>query len=199
MQSPDSLRTVLDSVFSTPAYRWVEPTDPFATLRRRFAELVDWIKHLEANSPPLYYLVIGVLVVVLVALLVHIVWLVVQTLRAPAAVAAVAPESVERRDAAWYRQEADRLAGEARYREAVQADFLALVLTLDAWGAVQFHPSKTPAEYVSEPALRGAARDDFRALVRQLYRIVFGGESCDAATYREWRRHAAPERYAAAH
>ena len=114
-------------------------------------------------------------------------------------VAAIMPSAAERRDAAWFRTEADRLASAGRYREAVQADFLALVLTLDGWGAMHFHPSKTPAEYLGEPALRGEAREEFRDLVRQLYRIVFGGAACDAADYAEWRRRAAPERYAPAH
>lgn len=195
----DSLRTVLDSVFAAPAYRWVEPTDPFAALRLRVAQLVDWIKHLESNSPVLYNVVIGVLVLLLVAVLVHVGWLLWQTLRAPPAVAPVRPEGTIRLDAAWYRAEADRLAVAGRFREAVQADFLALVLTLDARGSVHFHPSKTPAEYLGEPGLRGTAHEEFRGMVRQLYRIVFGGASCDAGTYAEWRRHAAPERYAATH
>ncbi len=195
----DSLRTLLDSVFTAPVYRWVEPTDPFATLRLRFAELMDWIKHLESNSPTLYLVVVSILVLILVAALVHVGWLVWRTLRAPPLVAAMLPSTALRRDATWFRAEADRLAEAGRFREAVQADFLALVLTLDGWGAMHFHPSKTPAEYVGEPALRGEAREEFRDLVRQLYRIVFGGARCDAADYAEWRRRAAPERYAPAH
>lgn len=195
----DSLRTVLDSVFAAPTYRWTEPTDPFAALRLRFAELVDWIRNLESNSPTLYFVVVGILVALLVAVLVHIGWLVWQTMRAPPQVAALMPSVAERRDAAWFRAEADGLAGAGRFREAVQADFLALVLTLDGWGAMHFHPSKTPAEYLGEPSLRGEAREQFRELVRQLYRIVFGGADCDAADYAEWRRRAAPERYATAH
>lgn len=195
----DSLRTLLDSVFAAPTYRWSEPTDPLAAVRLRFAELMDWIRHLESNSPALYLVVVGILVALLVAVLVHVGWLVWQTLRAPPTVAAIMPSAAERRDAAWFRTEADRLASAGRYREAVQADFLALVLTLDGWGAMHFHPSKTPAEYLGEPALRGEAREEFRDLVRQLYRIVFGGAACDAADYAEWRRRAAPERYAPAH
>ena len=195
----DSLRVVLDSVFAAPAYRWVEPTDPFAALRLRFSQLVDWIKHLESNSPALYTVVIGLLVLLLVAILVHVGWLVWQTLRTPPTAAPILPDAAVRRDADWYRAEADRLADAGRFREAVQADFLALVLTLDGWGTVHFHPSKTPAEYLAEPALRGGSHEEFRRLVRQLYRIVFGGGACDAETYAEWRRHAAPERYAATH
>jgi hypothetical protein len=195
----DSLRHVIDSVFTAPAYRWTEAVDPLAGAKLRFAELINWIKHLESNSPTLYLLVIGALVAVLVAVLVHITWLVWRTLRAPPAVASVLPSDALRRDAQWFRGEADRLADAGRFREAVQADFLALVLTLDGWGTVRFHPSKTPAEYLGEPALRGAAQAEFGELVRQLYRIGFGGASCDAAGYAEWRRRAAPERYAPAH
>jgi hypothetical protein len=103
-----------------------------------------------------------------------------------------------RRDQAWYRGEADRLAGLGRYAEAMQYDFLALVLALDAASLVRFHPSKTPGEYTREARLSPEAGARFRALVRDLYGYVFARRACGPREFETWRILAAPERYAPA-
>jgi hypothetical protein len=100
---------------------------------------------------------------------------------------------------AWYQQEAEELAAAGRYAEAIQADFLALVLALDARKLLRFHPSKTPAEYANESQLTPAAAAEFRELVRRVYGYAFARWPCDADAYARWRAEADPERYAAAH
>jgi hypothetical protein len=124
-----------------------------------------------------------------------------QTLRAAGApgegdAAQAAPEV---RGAAWFRREAQRLAREGRYPEAMQADFLGLVLELDQRRLLRFHPSKTPNEYTSEVRLAEPARSAFCDLVHTLYGYAFAREPCGPGDFAAWRERTAPDRYAAAH
>jgi len=196
---PDSLRAVLDTVFAAPEYRWVERPNPLAFLLRWWEALRDWLDRLRATHPDLFQLVLWGLILVLVAILVHGFWVLAQTVRAagapPSAGEGTAPEV---HGAAWYRREAERLAAERRYPEAMQAEFLALVLELDHRRVVRFHPSKTPNEYTYEPGLSATSRETFRGLVRALYRYAFARQPCGERDFLAWRDLAVPERYAAA-
>jgi len=104
----------------------------------------------------------------------------------------------DHRDAAWYGAEARRLAGEGRFPEAMQADFVRLTLELDRRRLARFHPSRTPHEYVMDPALSPEARRNLHQLVQALYRYVFARVPCDAAAYDAWHRQALADRYAPA-
>jgi len=73
---------------------------------------------------------------------------------------------------------------------------LLLVLALDAFRLLKFHPGKTPAEYGMEARLAGEAREEFRELVRKLYGYAFARRPCGPADFAAWRAQAAPERYA---
>ena len=98
----------------------------------------------------------------------------------------------------WYRGEAERLAKAERFREAVQADFLGLILELDERRLVRFQPSKTPGEYAAEPGLADPARQALQHLVRLLYGYAFARLPCGAGEFGAWRELARPERYAPA-
>jgi hypothetical protein len=199
MVQADSLRAVLDSVFAAPAYRWVERPESNALLRRWFRMLQQWLLDLRESHPAAFRLLLAGLIVLVIASFVHAGWIFLRTVRAAGEgmpEAAAAP--VIRRDHAWYRREADRLAGAGRYAEAMQYDFLALVLSLDASARLTFHPSKTPGEYSREARLAPAALEEFRALVRTLYAYVFARRPCGPAEFAAWRARAAPERYASA-
>jgi hypothetical protein len=197
----DSLRAVLDSVFAGQAYDWVERAHPLAFLGRWWSALKRWLFGLEQSQPMVYWLIVSLLVALLVAILVHAVWVMARTLRAAGAPteAGSGGPAPEVRGAAWYRREAQRLARERRYPEAMQADFLGLVLELDQRGVLRFHPSKTPNEYTYEARLAEPARAAFRDLVRALYRYAFARAPCGPDDFDAWRVRTAAEQYAAAH
>jgi hypothetical protein len=196
----DSLRAVLDSVFAGPDYRWVMKRQSVDLLRQWLDALQEWLLGLHQAHPLGFRLFEAGLVVVVVTIFVHAGWVLVRTVRVSGGADGALPSvSRVRRDQAWYRPEADRLAAEGRFVEAVQADFLALVLALDASRLLRFHPSKTPAEYAEEARLDRRARAEFRELVRGLYGYAFARRPCGPDEFLEWRSRAAPERYAPAH
>lgn len=199
MPPADSLRGVLDSVFAAPEYRWVERPETYALLRRWIRAAQQWLLDVRETHPALFRLLLAALIFLVLAIFLHAAWIFLQTVRAAGRAgpgAALAPAA--RRDRSWYRGEADRLAGLGRYAEAMQYDFLALILALDAASLVRFHPSKTPGEYTREARLSPEARAQLRALVRDLYGYVFAGRACGPGEFEAWRALAAPERYAPA-
>ena len=197
----DSLRAVLDSVFAAPEYRWVERPNPLAFLSRWWRLLGDWLAGIQDQHPDFFWLLFWALVAVFALILVHAGWVMFQTLRSAAAPPSAGATGTvsEIRGAAWYRREALRLAGRGQYPEAMQADFLALVLELDARRVLRFHPSKTPSEYTSEANLGSDARETFRALVRALYGYAFARVPCGPDEFADWRQRTSVECYAPAH
>ena len=198
-QQPDSLRTVLDSVFAAPKYQWSERPAPLALLRRWWGALTQWLDTLQDRHPVGFELLVFALITVLVIALVHAGWLFARTMRRAEGQPSRPSPGTVRRDQEWYRREADRLALEGRFADAMQADFLALVLALDARALLRFHPSKTPGEYVGDAQLAPESRTEFRELVHRLYGYAFARWPCGAGEFAEWRAHAAPERYASPH
>ena len=194
----DSLRAVLDSVFAAPDYRWVERPRPFAFLTQGLDALQRWLQAMHDAHPFGYRLFLAALVIAFVVILVHAGWVLLGTLRQGASPPGLPASPAPRRDPAWYRREADRLAFEGHYAEAMQADFLALVLALDAAGRLRFHPGKTPAEYSVESRLVPAARAEFHQLVGTLYGFAFARWPCGPDDFVSWRARVGPERYAAA-
>jgi hypothetical protein len=195
----ERVRAVIDSVFSQPRYRWQQAIDPFAPLRRAWLWLNQLFDSLRAESPLAYRMLIALLVLVLAAVLLHAAWVAYRTVRGGTAgeirsAGAAAPV----RDAAWFAREAARLEAAGRYAEAMQADFLRLVLELDARRLVRFHPSRTPNEYSREPTLSAESRRELAALVRRLYAHAFAGLPCRHADLLDWRSRAATDRYAPA-
>ncbi|HWA15949.1 MAG TPA: hypothetical protein VG817_05940, partial [Gemmatimonadales bacterium] len=153
----DSLRRVLDTVFAQPEYQWARPS-PFAILGRWWRALVEWLAGLESTQPGLYWFLFYLMLAVLLAILLHAVIVFSRTIRAAHRLSAADPPPLaRRRGAAWYREEALRLARMGRYPEAMQHDFLGLVLELDEQQVLRYHPSKTPGEYTREARMSGDA------------------------------------------
>ena len=200
-QSADSLRAVLDTVFASPEYDWVEAEHPFGWIQRAWFGLVDFLERLRASDPLVFRVGLALLILALVAILVHAAWVMLSTMRHAVSAGERAGErarTAERRDARWFEREADRLASAGRYVEALQLAFTALALRLEEQGAVRYHPARTPREYAREAQLEPGDRRRLQALVASLYRHAFGGEPLAADEYRRWRATAAGEWHGAA-
>lgn len=197
----DTLRAVLDTVFSSPTYRWETREDPFGVVRRTWLALQRWVAELREQNPQLFEVFFWGLIVVLVAIILHAAWVAYRTVRAASRREgeSFAGEHTVPRDARWYGQLAAGFAADGRYAEAMQADFLRLVLELEARNVTRFHASKTPGEYVHDAKLGDVGRRELRELVGMLYRYAFARVPCDQADFDEWRSRATADRYAPAH
>ncbi|HEX6104072.1 MAG TPA: DUF4129 domain-containing protein [Gemmatimonadales bacterium] len=194
-----TFRQTLDTVFAGPAYRWGEEPAPLRILRDWWQRLGDWLVGLRADNPLAYRLLVLGLLLTLLLILAHAAYVVWRTARA-ARQDGGAPgrPAAEYRDAAWHARAADEAAAEGRLAEALQLAFVAVALTLHEQGAVQYHASKTPAEYAREARLAEGDRERLRSLVRTLYAHAFGGRPLALEDYRRWRDAGAPPWHAAA-
>jgi hypothetical protein len=185
---PDSLRRALADVFAQPQYRWATGRGLAQWLLEQIARLLNWLAQARQGHPAMFHTLLVVLIVALVAILVHmgyIVWRITRpTVRTPGTPGA--PGGLPLEGARVHRERADRLAAAGRYAEALAHRFVALVLELDCRSALQFRPSKTPAEYVQEARLDGSGRASLGHLVSRLYAHVFGAIPCDETDYREF-------------
>lgn len=182
---PDSLAAVLRAVFAAREYQWTGTNNTWVWLMERVQRALEWLETLRLAFPVHYYILLGVLALLLIAMLVHVTWVVWRSLRPASGVGAPTAVTGPVGDAAWYLAEALRLGAAGRFAEALAHRFHAAVLDLDARRVLQFHPSKTPAEYVREARLDDIGRSELADLVAILYRHLFGGAPCDAA---EWHR-----------
>jgi hypothetical protein len=196
-----ALRATLDSVFADPAYRWAETPAPLRLMHEWWGRLGDWLESLRLGNPTVFRFFVFALLMGLILILAHGAWVVWRTVRnaAPPGDVAGIPPGGQRRDAAWYRREADLAATEGRMAEALQLAFVALALTLEEQGLLRYHASQTPAEVARAARLEAGDRERLRELVRRLYAHVFGGRPCAADDYRRWRDGSAGPWHAPAH
>jgi len=188
----DSFRAVLDTVFAAPKYDWVPRADLLAWLMEQFAKVGAWFSRLETTQPIAYWGLVFLLVAILVAILVHAGSIMVGAMRySSAPEAREARAAALRKDGAWYRAEAARLAAAGRYADAVRAHFDAVILDLDGMGGVRWHPSKTPREYAREARLGGEDRHRLVGLVDGVYAFSYAGAPCGPAEWEAWRAAAA--------
>jgi hypothetical protein len=197
----DSLRTAIDAVLAQGPYQVAAPRDPWAPVRRLWGLTLDTLERLRTDNPLAYRALVWLLVAVLLAIVAHAMWVAARTIQAGSAAEAkerLQPASAPR-DAEWYTQEAARLAAAGRFAEAMQADFLRLILELDARNVTRFHPSRTPGEYARDPRLTDETRNELRSLVRSLYAYAFARIPADESAWDAWRARATVDRYAPAH
>ena len=175
-------------VFSRTEFQWVERHRVLSWLIQQWNNFREWLNRLAEQHPVGYNIGLGLLSIVLVALVVHIgyvVWRIVRPgARTGMQAAASRPGNIV--NAAWHLARAEELARAGHYAEALAHRFLAAVLELDRIGALRFHASKTPAEYVSEARLDEPGRASLAKMVAQLYRHLFGAVPCDEREYQSF-------------
>lgn len=188
---PDSLRAVLRQVFAAPEYQWGAPHRSVSRLSELFERAVGWLVTLHDTHPFQFYCVLGILTLVLVGILAHLSYVVRRALRPRAPEpGGVARAPTPALDAAWHLAEARRLSAVSRYVEALGHRFVAMALELDRRRALTFHPSKTPAQYVTEARLSEPGRAELGELVASLYRHLFGGAPCGPEDWSRFDRRA---------
>jgi hypothetical protein len=166
-----------------PVWRWVA---------RQLAHVETWIRQLrqmEHTNPVLFWIIVGWLVLAGVAILVHLAWTAVQSARSADRVVAEKADARRGRPKTVvdWEEEARRAAAEGRLREAALALYQALVLRLDARGAVRFDPSKTPGDYRREARAHPEAAKALGSFLRGYEPVAFGGRAIDAAGYERLR------------
>ena len=175
-------------VFSRTEFQWVERHRVLSWLIQQWNNFREWLNRLAEQHPVGYNIGLGLLSIVLVALVAHIgyvVWRIVRPgARTGMQAAASRPGNII--NAAWHLARAEELARGGHYAEALAHRFLAAVLELDRIGALRFHASKTPAEYVSEARLDEPGRASLAQMVAQLYRHLFGAVPCDEREYQSF-------------
>ena len=178
------MRRVVGAVFAQRDYQWVARREPLRWIKQLWFRLLDWIDGFSHTHPIGYNALLIVLTIALLFLLAHIgyvIWRVTRHASHPTRAEGSGGGVVH--DAARHLARADELARAGRYIEALGHRFLAVVLELDQVGALKFHASKTPAEYLWEVRLDEMGRASFSALVAELYRHLFGAVPCAEAEY----------------
>ncbi|HYW07585.1 MAG TPA: DUF4129 domain-containing protein, partial [Longimicrobium sp.] len=155
---------------------------------RWIADTFGLVRGLQGSAPVLFWVVVGLLAVTAVALLAHLLYSVTRgggtTTVSPAAPAPVGEGPMT---AAEWEEVARRAAGAGRLRDAALALYQALVLRLDARGALRFDTAKTPGDYRREIRAHPDAARPFATFLRGFEPVAFGGRSLDAAGYERLR------------
>lgn len=190
----------LEQVYARPelAPRPPSPVDPlrewigraWGAVGRFFTRLGE----LQGDTPWLYWLIVGGLVLLGVAIVGYFIH---QTVAGLGRTDARRPQEggadgggARARSAPQWDALAARLAGEGRYREAALALYQALLLRLEAAGAVRYDPAKTPGDYRREarPHPTGSA---LAAFLRGFEPVAFGGRAIGEDGYLRLRAAAA--------
>jgi hypothetical protein len=192
----------LQEVYSRPEFAtrpehspWEILLKPLGRFFRWLEGLLDGFKGLEVNAPWLYWLVIAWLAISAIAILAHLILTATSAIRwREKAIQKEAPEEGGRRGPrtpADWEAEARRAAAEGRMRDAAIALYQAVLLRLDARGALRFDPSKTPGDYRREVRRHPDVAPPFSAFLRGFEPVVFGGRPLDATSYDQLRARAA--------
>jgi len=140
-------------------------------------------------APIVFWIVVAVLAALAIGLLAHIFYTsgIAFTRDRPAARGEEEGAPRGPRGAADWEAAARRAAAEGRLREASLALYNALVLRLDARGALRFDPAKTPGDYRREVRANPEVARPFAAFVRGFEPVVFGGRALDPDGYERLR------------
>lgn len=176
-----AIRDTAAAVFDDPAFQ------RSTLLQRIGAWLLDLLEAVLSRlrpggaSEPLFWILVGIIVFVLLALLARGVLLILADGRAGVARGGRMRAGRAAPDAwAW----AARLAGAGDYTAAAHALYAAAVSAIASRGEVELHDSKTIGDYTRELARRSSQwLSGFRAFARSYETVIYGLGGCDRDTY----------------
>jgi hypothetical protein len=186
----------LRRVYGQPEF--AERPDEFSVwewIIRQIGRVFAWIsdtfglaRGLQSSAPVLFWVVVGLLAVTAIALLAHLLYSVTRGggTTTPTVAAPGTPGAGPMTAAEW-EEIARRAAGAGRLRDGALALYQAMVLRLDARGALRFDTAKTPGDYRREIRAHPDAARPFAAFLRGFEPVAFGGRSLDEAGYERLR------------
>lgn len=191
-----AIRQTVDQVFRAPEYNRTSALARFfGWLGEQYGRFIDWISPAFGalhRSPPLYWLVVTALIVVLAAIIgrAAYLWYMRSTAAAHAPAWAVAARRRGGRDP-WLA--AQELAAGGNYTDAAHALYAALLEAAARQQQLRLHPSKTVGDYVRELRARSSALfSRFRDFARSYEVVIYGIGSCDQERYERLRSLALP-------
>lgn len=191
------VRAALERVYARPELA-PQPPGPLDGVRAAFGRLLNRIAgwfgsfgDLRGESPLVYWLVMGSLIALGLAIVAYFIHNTLLRLGehppAPRVPAGPGAMDARARTAAEWEDEARRAAAAGRYRDAAVALYQALLLRLEAGGALRYDPAKTPGDYRRETRRTPEASGALTAFLRGFEPAVFGGRALDAAGYERLR------------
>jgi hypothetical protein len=192
----------LERVYARPE---LQPREPNAAAdaadesrRQILGRIEEWFSHfgeLRSENPIIYWLVIGALAAAGAAIVGYLLWNTFKRLEERGATPRPTTESggvnARARTTAEWEEEARRAAAAGRYRDAAVALYQALLLRLEAAGALRYHPAKTPGDYRREARRDPRATGALTAFLRGFEPVAFGGRALDGEGYERLRAAAA--------
>jgi hypothetical protein len=161
-----------------------------AFLGRVWTAIWDFIgagRLMEAGGPAFERILMAALVAVALAILFHLIYTAVQGVqpgdRRARGAAAGGGAGTRPRTAAEWDAAARDAAARGRYREAALALYQALLLRMDARGAVRYDPAKTPGDYRREAQRRPEDARTLGTFLRGFEPVAFGGRVLDGDGY----------------
>lgn len=204
VQTPSAAQVdqALRRVYARPELQAREPNaalDAFREWRRQIlARIAEWFSRfggLRSDSPIVYWLVIGALAAAGAAIVGYLLWNTFKRLEergaAPRMKTGSGGMNARARTAAEWEEEARRAAAAGRFRDAAVALYQALLLRLEAAGALRYDPAKTPGDYRREARRDPRAAGALTAFLRGFEPVVFGGRTLDGEGYERLRAAAA--------
>ncbi len=199
-QLPDSsqVRRALDEVYALPEFatkqlpgplQWI--ADRWEALKASVAALLGRIQVLENTAPVLFWVMVAGLVLCALAIIGHFALAARGAWRGRERQSRAQGEmggAAAPRGVAEWEEEARRAAAEGRLRDAALALYQALLLRLDAQGAVRYDASKTPGDYRLETQAKPEPARVLNDFLRGFEPVAFGNRPLDAAGYDALRR-----------
>jgi hypothetical protein len=182
------IEEALDRAFSAPAYQWAPAGAVESWAERWSAAIRRWFEALDRANPLVFRIVIGVLVALLAAFALHGIWVLWRTTRLARAQAqadrdfAVVPLRPDEDAHAI----AAAFAARGQYAAALRWRWHLLDRRLREADVLEGPPALTPHEVVLRSRLEPAAALRLRALVSELYAVVYAGRAMTDAEWQSW-------------
>jgi hypothetical protein len=199
MQLPDAAQVdrALREVYAQPDFvPNKEPPGLMDLIWEQIGKAVAWvfdrlsgIGAVKEAGPVVFYIIVAVLCAAAIGLLAHLFYTSGVAFSRERGAGPGDDGGAQRgpRTAADWEGAARRAAAEGRLRDASLALYNALVLRLDARGALRFDPAKTPGDYRREVRANPEVARPFAAFLRGFEPVVFGGRPLDPDGYERLR------------